>query len=279
MTRRSCGGTRVARAGGQQGPQLDHAVRDELRQPPYSPHLLRYHAEFNGVIEGALAESWPADCETTPRGSLAKFLLMPLLPDGNLQAWLRLHPVAEPAELLDMLRQLLEAVAALVAAGLLHRDIKADNILVRAGGGGGGQPAVQLLLADFGTLSTMAVQQHGCTAGNPMKTAPELRGLEGLGPAAAAAVDLSKAEVWAVSDELTADIPVALSCCVLASPSPGLGTDRRWISRRRCQRMHDSLCGGCSAGRGRGLRPGRDGPATAVRPGRPDRATGGAPGR
>ena len=40
----------------------------------------------------------------------------------------------------------------------------------------------------------------GCTAGNPMKTAPELRGLDGLGPAAAAAVDLSKAEVWAVSE-------------------------------------------------------------------------------
>ena len=59
----------------------------------------RYYAEFNGVIEGALAASWPADCETTPRGSLAKWLLMPLLPDGNLQAWLRLHPVAEPAEL------------------------------------------------------------------------------------------------------------------------------------------------------------------------------------
>ena len=133
------------------------AVREEMLQPPHSPHLLRYWAHFNGLIEGAVAEQWPEDVETTPRGSLTKWIIMPWVPDGNLQSWIRANPVADETTLLEMLRQLLHAVAALVQAGLLHRDIKLDNVLVRPTAGGG---PPTLLLSDFGTLQSMENQRR-----------------------------------------------------------------------------------------------------------------------
>lgn len=171
---------------------LEQAVRDELRQPPFSPHLLRYHTHFNAIVAGDLARTWPRDVQTTPIGSLTKFLAMPLLPHGNLQAYVRTNPVHDETTLLSMVYQLLKAICTLVEHGLLHRDIKLDNILVREGDDGG---VPVLLLADFGTLQPMANQVGGCTPGNPMKVAPELRTLQDLGRDAAALVDLTKAEV------------------------------------------------------------------------------------
>jgi serine/threonine protein kinase len=85
---------------------------------------------------------------------------------GNLQAYIRIHPLADEAALLEMLLQLLKGVAVLVQHELLHRDLKLDNILVREDAHGG---PVRLLLADFGTMKPMADQARGCTPGNPMK--------------------------------------------------------------------------------------------------------------
>ena len=95
------------------GAQLAAAVRDELRQPPPSPHLLRYWAHFDGLVTGPVAADWPTDVQTTPCGSLAKWVLMPWIPDGNLQSWLHDHPVTDELTLLEMLRQLLHGASAL----------------------------------------------------------------------------------------------------------------------------------------------------------------------
>ena len=128
------------------------------------------------MVDGDLAREWPRDVTTTPIGSLTKFLAMPLIPAGNLQAFVRANPVRDEDVLLTMVYQLLKAVCTLVDHRLLHRDIKLDNILVREDGtAGGGRSPLRLLLADFGTLQPMANQDRGCTPGNPMKVAPELR--------------------------------------------------------------------------------------------------------
>ena len=34
------------------GAALEQAVRDELQQPPHSPHLLRYYSHSNSIVEG-----------------------------------------------------------------------------------------------------------------------------------------------------------------------------------------------------------------------------------
>ena len=226
---------------------LDDAVASELRQPPYSPYLLQYWQQFNAVVDGDAAIDWPDDVQTTPRGSLTKWLVMPLFVDGNLQSYLREHPVQSEAVTLDYLNQLMRGVAVLAEEGLLHRDIKLDNVLVRLPAAAKEDTRLHLVFADFGTMETMRNQFRGClphfsmfsatlslslrsssipklfplnhssatyvimdvklnlvraefscTPGNPLKVAPELRKLHEMDPAAAAAVDLSKAEVWAL---------------------------------------------------------------------------------
>jgi hypothetical protein len=190
-----------------QGAMLAQATVGELRQPPHSPHLLQYWTHFDAVIEGDPAKDWPTDVQTTPRGSLTTWLCMPLLVDGNLQTFSRVRPLHEEHELLDCVGQLMRGVVTLADHGMLHRDIKLDNVLVKQRRPHGrpqlaaAQHRLQnpwlFVLADFGTMETMQNQLRGCTAGNPMKVAPELRTLADLNPEQAQRVDLTKAEVWA----------------------------------------------------------------------------------
>lgn len=60
-----------------------------------------------------------------------------------LKTWWPEHPLPE-AELVQLLRPLLDGLSVVHGAGYLHRDIKPDNILVRGGDGG-------LVLLDFGS--------------------------------------------------------------------------------------------------------------------------------
>jgi serine/threonine protein kinase len=93
---------------------------------------------------------------------------MPLMPEGNLQAYIKREPVQDELTFLDYEKQLLKAVAVLVEHQLLHRDIKLDNVLVRKGDAG--RNSATLILTDFGTLRSFDAQRTGCTAGNPVKS-------------------------------------------------------------------------------------------------------------
>lgn len=78
------------------------------------------------------------------------FLAMQLVPDGDLSAWLRQYGAMPPALALDLLRQVTSGLQAAHEAGVLHRDIKASNVLLRRLPGGG----VRAYLCDFGIAQT-----------------------------------------------------------------------------------------------------------------------------
>ncbi|MDQ1103312.1 protein kinase domain-containing protein [Nocardioides zeae] len=78
------------------------------------------------------------------------FLAMQLVPDGDLAAWLRQYGAVPPAMALDLLRQVTSGLLAAHEAGVLHRDIKASNVLLRRLGEGG----VRAYLCDFGIAQT-----------------------------------------------------------------------------------------------------------------------------
>jgi serine/threonine protein kinase len=102
-----------------------------------------------------------------------EFIAMEYFPCGDLKARLQ-NPVSEQ-EALDYLGRIAEALAAVHAEGILHRDLKPPNIMLREDG--------QVVLIDFGlarnldhgTRSTRA----GVLRGSPYYMSPEqAQGLE-----------------------------------------------------------------------------------------------------
>jgi serine/threonine-protein kinase len=73
-----------------------------------------------------------------------------------------------PAEAVAIGIQLCHAVSAVHEAGLLHRDIKAHNVMLAEGG--------RLVLMDFGTGWDLSDASSAALAGTPLYLAPELLG-------------------------------------------------------------------------------------------------------
>jgi serine/threonine protein kinase len=95
------------------------------------------------------------------------WLAMEHLPGGNLRRLIGQGSTA--AEALVLLRQAAEAVAQLHRQHLVHRDVKPDNLLLRADG--------ELVLADFGLVTPAGAldprAQPGAVIGTPRYVAPE----------------------------------------------------------------------------------------------------------
>jgi eukaryotic-like serine/threonine-protein kinase len=110
-------------------------------------------------------------CEDPPPGYL--FLTMKLLPGDTLAARLLEPPPLTSEEGVAVLRQTSLGLAAIHAAGIIHRDIKPNNIMVDGIG-----PGLRLWITDFGlarayeTESTLS--SIGTVAGTPGYIAPEL---------------------------------------------------------------------------------------------------------
>jgi len=101
------------------------------------------------------------------------FLTMKLLPGETLAARLRRNNSISTAEGLAILKQMAAGLAALHAAGIIHRDIKPNNIMLD---GAGSQ--VRLWITDFGLAraheADPSLSDKRLVAGTPDYMAPEL---------------------------------------------------------------------------------------------------------
>jgi serine/threonine protein kinase/tetratricopeptide (TPR) repeat protein len=101
------------------------------------------------------------------------FLTMKLLPGETLAARLRRNKPISIPEGLAILKQMAAGLAALHAAGIIHRDIKPNNIILD---GAGSQ--VRLWITDFGLAraneADASLSGKGLVAGTPDYMAPEL---------------------------------------------------------------------------------------------------------
>jgi serine/threonine-protein kinase len=99
---------------------------------------------------------------------------MELLEGMNLRRLLQLHGRFSPAEVLDLVTPICEAVAAVHDAGFVHRDIKASNVNVDDRGG---QHSIKLL--DFGIAKSVhgeagpGLTEPGVKLGSAHTMAPE----------------------------------------------------------------------------------------------------------
>ncbi|UVY83365.1 protein kinase [Brachybacterium sp. NBEC-018] len=125
--------------------------------------------------------TWAAEDDTI-------VLVMPLVHGGTLADAVREHGPLPVPLVAALLRQLLDALAAVHAAGWVHRDVKPANLLLDATGSG----APHLLLADFGIAlheTDIRLTETGMVAGTPGFLPPEA--MTGTGGAAQ--------DVWAAA--------------------------------------------------------------------------------
>jgi len=99
------------------------------------------------------------------------YLAMEYVPGETLLEKLRTHPEATKTQAIDILEQMLDALACVLGAHLVHRDIKPSNIMIRPDG--------RAMLMDFGLvrdLSTDAARLtgQGDLLGTPKFVAPEV---------------------------------------------------------------------------------------------------------
>ncbi|HWL63262.1 MAG TPA: protein kinase [Steroidobacteraceae bacterium] len=96
-----------------------------------------------------------------------EFIAMEYFPCGDLKARLQ-NPVSE-REALDYLERIAEGLAAVHAQGILHRDLKPPNIMLREDG--------QVVLIDFGLARNLGSGTHstraGVLRGSPYYMSPE----------------------------------------------------------------------------------------------------------
>ncbi|MGO2606356.1 MAG: protein kinase domain-containing protein [Brachybacterium tyrofermentans] len=126
--------------------------------------------------------TWVAEDDTV-------VLVMPLVHGGTLAGALDDHGALSPSLVAQLLRQLLDALAAMHTSQWVHRDVKPANLLLDATGTG----APHLLLADFGIalhVSDVRLTETGFVHGTPGFMAPEI--LAGGGTSAAQ-------DVWAAA--------------------------------------------------------------------------------
>jgi len=95
------------------------------------------------------------------------YIVIEYLPGGDLRQ--RLEHALAPQEALAFLRQIARALVAIHAHGIVHRDLRPDNIMLREDG--------TLVLADFGIAKdlsrTLSHTRHGEALGTPYYLSPE----------------------------------------------------------------------------------------------------------
>jgi serine/threonine protein kinase len=127
-----------------------------------SPHVVHVYA--HGEVDGRL------------------YIATQLVPDGDLGQMIQRHGAPGLGIAVDMIAQIASGLADAHAAGLVHRDIKPGNVLLRIG-----TDSVRAYLADFGIARQMnaasGLTQAGSTLGTPTYMAPELHTGGQPGPA------------------------------------------------------------------------------------------------
>ena len=103
------------------------------------------------------------------------WIVMELVPSGSLEERLAAHGPMTAPRAARLGQQLLSALAAVHAAGVLHRDVKPNNVLIAPGGPGDGLDD-RAVLTDFGIARSeddSRITQANVVMGSAGYTAPE----------------------------------------------------------------------------------------------------------
>jgi eukaryotic-like serine/threonine-protein kinase len=191
-------------------------IRPQIASDSGSSH--RFEQEFllaRKVIHANLCPIYDiSHCDEPPPPFL--FLTMKLLSGETLASRLQRHPLLSRDETISIFRQMIAGLAAIHAAGVVHGDIKPNNVMLDHS-----ELDLHLSIMDFGLArlyeSQTTVLTRSIIAGTPGYIAPEL--LRGGSPSQA--TDIFALGVL-FQQVLTGDPPNIQECGLSAQPSSSL---------------------------------------------------------
>src|SRR5262249_39490695 len=101
------------------------------------------------------------------------WLAMELLDGEDLGAYVRRRGALSPAELFEIFRQLCHALGAAHAGGVVHRDVKPENVFLSASPSAGAPTSIKILDFGIAKVAAEAKQTATATVGTPLWMAPE----------------------------------------------------------------------------------------------------------
>ncbi len=153
---------------------LDTRLDREVALKVMRPHLVNdetYVARFRREARSAARLSHPHVVQVFDQGEDAgqMFLAMEYVPGQTLREVIATEGALSPRAALDILQPMLEALAAAHAAGMIHRDVKPENVILRPDG--------TVKVADFGLAREISSQtstaSHGMILGTVAYLSPE----------------------------------------------------------------------------------------------------------
>lgn len=211
VRRRADGARFVAKVGRDASPAAARAALAEvhaMQALTACPHVVR------------IEEAFLDDCQRV-------VVVMEAAEGGDVAAWLSRQAAHVPdATCLSIFAQIVAALAAAHAAGIVHRDVKLSNVLIKRrldGGGSDNTIAPIVALGDFGLAATLSATPT--VAGTPACMAPEvLAGSRGCGrpPADVWAAGVALFTLAAGRPPYVGESVGALAGRVVAGPVPEL---------------------------------------------------------
>ncbi len=153
---------------------LDTRLDREVALKVMRPHLVHDEAfvsRFHREARSAAQLSHPNVVQVFDQGEDAgqMFLAMEYVPGQTLREVITAEGALTPRAALDILAPMLEALAAAHTAGLIHRDVKPENVILRPDG--------TVKVADFGLARAVSSQtstaSHGMILGTVAYLSPE----------------------------------------------------------------------------------------------------------
>jgi serine/threonine-protein kinase len=130
------------------------------------------------------------------------YIVMEYLEGRTVQALLDAEGALPAARAARIMMQVCAALAAAHEWGIVHRDVKPDNLVIVPGQDDEGQPVEVVKVCDFGIAALGTKKSAGQAAGSPEYMAPE----QGLGEPATAAADVYACGVL-LYEMLTGEVP------------------------------------------------------------------------
>ena len=194
------------------------------------PHLAEsadFVARFRREARAAAKLTHPGVVAVYDQGSAqgSSYLVMELIKGPNLRTYLRSQGCLTVSEALKITKEILQALAAAHRSGLIHRDVKPENVLLPETG--------QVKVADFG-LARAASEVTAATTGSILGTVAYLSPETVSGTAADSRVDVYATgimlfELLAGVPPFSGDSPIQIAYAHVHEDVPHIKETQPWV--------------------------------------------------